>query len=70
MAIHICSNKQSANSKVHSTNNEMVIPVLINIPLVLSPSSQVLLKTPTKTQTSSADMTYLQHQIDRLRQEM
>ena len=30
----------------------------------------MLLKTPTKTQIPSTDMTYIQHQIDRLRQEM
>ena len=30
----------------------------------------MLLKTPTKVQLSSTDMTYIQHQIDRLRQQM
>ena len=30
----------------------------------------MLIKTPSKTQIPSTDMTYTQHQIDRLRQEM
>ena len=33
---------------------------------MLSPSSPVLSKTPTKTQIPSTDMTYIQHQIDAL----
>ena len=70
MAIHTRINKESANSEVYSTNDEILIPVLTNIPIVLSPTSPVLLKTPTKTHISSTDITYMQHQIDRLRQEM
>ena len=70
MAIHTHSIKQSANSEVHSTNDEILIPILTNIPITLSPSSPVLLKTPTKTQISSPDMTNIQHQTDKLRQEM
>ena len=37
---------------------------------MLSPSSPVLLKTPTKAQIPSTDMTYIHHQVDRLRQEI
>ena len=70
MAIHIRSNKKSANSEVYSTNDEILNPVSTNILIVLSPTSPVLLKTPTKTHKSSTVMTYMQHQIDRLRQEM
>ena len=67
MAIHIPSNKQSANAEVHSTNDEiLLIPVSTNIPIVLSSSSPVLSKTATKTQIPSTDMTYIQHQIDAL----
>ena len=66
MAIHTRSNKQSANAEVHGTNDEILIPVSTNIPVVLSPSSPVLSKTPTKTQIPSTDMTYIQHQIDAL----
>ena len=49
MAIHTRSNKQSANAEVHSTNDDILIPVSTNIPIVLSPSSRVLSKTPAKT---------------------
>ena len=70
MAIHTRSNKQYGNSEVHSTNDEILIPVSTNIPIVLSPSPPVLLKTPTKMQIRSTDFTYIQHQIDRSRQEM
>ena len=70
MAIYTSSNKQSANAEVHGTNDEILIPVSTNIPVVLSPSSPVLSKTPTKTQIPSTDMTYIQHQIDALRQEI
>ena len=70
MVIQTCNYKQSTNSEVHTTNDEILIPVSANLPIVLSPTSSVLLKTPTKTQTPSTDMTYIQHQIDRLRQEM
>ena len=49
MAIHTRSNKQSANAEVHSTNDDTLIPVSTNIPIVLSPSSRVLSKTPAKT---------------------
>ena len=64
MAIHTRSNNKSANAEVHSTNDEILIPVSTNIPIVLSPSSQA------KTQTSLADMTYIQHTIDALKQEI
>ena len=67
MAIHTRSNKQSANAEVHSTNNEILIPVSTNIQIVLSASSPVLSKTPTKTQIPSTHMTYIQHQLDALR---
>ena len=67
---YIRSNKQSGNSEVHGTNDEILIPVSTNIPIVISPSYPVLLKTPTKTQIPSIDVTYIQHQIDRLRKEM
>ena len=70
MVIHISSNKQSANTEVHGTNNEILILVSTNIPIVLSPSSPMLLKTPTKTELPSTNIAYLEHQIDRLRQEM
>ena len=61
MAIHTRSNKKSANSEVYSTNDQILVPVLTNIPIALSPTSPVLLKTPTKTHISSIDMTYMQH---------
>ena len=70
MAIHTRSNKKSVNAEVHSTNDEILIPVSSNIPIVLSPSSSVLSKSPTKTKIPSTDMTDMQHQIDALRQEM
>ena len=62
MAIHIPSNKQSANAEVHSTNDEiLLIPVSTNIPIALSSFSPVLLKILTKTHITSTDMTYMQH---------
>ena len=70
MAIHTRNNKKSVNAEVHSTNDEILIPVSTNIPIVLSPSSSVLSKSPTKTKIPSTDMTDIQHQIDALRQEM
>ena len=70
MAIHTRSNKKSVNAEVHSTNDEILIPVSTNIPIVLSPSFSVLSKSPTKTKIPSTDMTDMQHQIDALRQEM
>ena len=70
MVINTSNNKQSANSEVHGTNDEILILVTKNIVIVLSPSSPVLLKTPTKTQVPSNDMTCTQLQIDRLRDEM
>ena len=70
MKIYTSSNKQSTNSEVHSTNDGILIPVSTNIPIVRSPSSPVLWKTPTKTQLLSTDMSYIQHQIGRLRQGM
>ena len=51
-------------------NDEILIPVSTNIPIVLSPSSPVFSKTPTKTQIPSTNMTYIQHQVDALRQEI
>ena len=38
MVIHTRSNKQSANAEVHSTNDEILISVSKNIPIVLSSS--------------------------------
>ena len=70
MAIHTCSNKQSANAEVHSTNDEILITASTNITIVLSPSSPVISKTSTKTQIPSTDVTYIQYQIDALRQEI
>ena len=70
MAIHTRSNKQFAHAEVHSANDEILITVSTNIPIVLSPSSPVLSNTPAKTQIPSTDMTYIQHQIDALRQEI
>ena len=65
--IHTRSYKESTHSEVHSTNDEILIPVLTNIQTVLSSVSAVLLKTPTETKISSTNMTYIQHQIDRLK---
>ena len=65
--IHTRSYKESAHSEVRSTNDEILIPVLTNIQTVLSSVSAVLLKTPTETKISSTNMTYIQHQIDRLK---
>ena len=65
--IHTRSYKKSAHFEVHSTNDEILIPVLTNIQTVLSSVSAVLLKTPTKTKIPSTNMTYIQHQIDRLK---
>ena len=70
MATHTRSNKQYANVEVHSTNDEILIPVSTNIPVVLSSSSCVLSKAPAKTQIPSTDMNCIQHQMDVLRQEM
>ena len=70
MMIHTCRYKQSANSEVHNTNDEILIPVSTNIPIVLYRTSPVLLKTLTKTWISFIDVAYIQNQIDRLRQEM
>ena len=70
MTINTRSNKQSANSELYSTNDEILIPVSTNIPIVLSSSSPVVLKISTKTHMTSTDMTYMQHQVDRLRYEI
>ena len=70
MVIHTRRYKQSANSEVPSSNDETFILVSANIPIVLSPTSLMLLKTPTKTQIPSTDMIYMQHQFDILTQEM
>ena len=70
MAIQTRGNKQSANSDVHGTDDEILIPVSTNIPIVFFPSFSVLLKTPTKTQIASTDIAFIQHKIDKLRQEM
>ena len=65
-----CKFEQSANSEVYITNDEILIFVLTNTPIVLSPSSPVLSKISTKTQITSTNMIYMQHEIDRLRQEI
>ena len=65
-----CKFEQSANSEVYITNDEILIFALTNTPIVLSPSSPVLSKISTKTQITSTNMTYMQHEIDRLRQEI
>ena len=71
MAIHTHGNKQSANAEVHSTTvHSNINHGFDKYPTVLSPSSPLLLKASTKTQMPSKDVTYIQHQIDRLRQEM
>ena len=62
MAIHTRSNKISESAEVHSTNDKILISVSTSIPTVLFPSSPALLKTPTKTQIPSTDMTYIQYQ--------
>lgn len=50
--IHIHNYKQSANSEVHSDNDEIFIPVSTNIPKEISPTSSMLSKSPTATHTS------------------
>ena len=70
MTINTRSNNQSANSELYSTNDEILIPVSTNIPIVLSSSSAVVLKISTKAHMTSTDMTYMQHQVDRLRHEI
>lgn len=70
MTINTRSNKQSANSELYSTNDEILIPVSTNIPILLSSSSPVVLKISTKTHMTSTDMTYMQHQVDKLRHEI
>ena len=54
MLIHTRIYKPSASSEIHRNNDETLIPVLINFPTFL-----VLLKTPTKKQIPSTDMTYM-----------
>ena len=44
--------------------------IVLIVPIVLPLSSAVLSKTPTKTQIPSTNITYIQHQIDALRQEI
>ena len=68
--IHTCRYKQSANSEVYNTNDEILIPVSTNIPIVLYRTSPVLLKALTKTWISFTDVAYIQNQIDGLRQEV
>ena len=70
MAIQTRSNKQFEKAEIHGTNDQIIIPFLKNILIVLSPSSPKLSKTPTKTEIPSTDMTYLQHKIDALRPEI
>ena len=52
------------------SDGEVLIPIATNIPTELSPTSPVLPKTPTMEQLPSNETTYIQHQIDSLRQEL
>ena len=52
------------------SDGEVIIPITTNIPIELSPASPVLPKTPTKDHLPSNETTYIQHQIDLLRQEL
>ena len=46
------------------------IPVSTNVPIELTPGSLVLRKTPTKEEITSNNYSYIQHQIDLLKQEL
>ena len=50
------------------SDGEVLIPIATNIPIELSPFSQVLPNTPTMEHLPSNDTTHFQHQIDLLRQ--
>ena len=52
------------------SDGEVLIPIATNIPIELSPTSPVLPKIPTMEQLPSNETTYIQHQIDSLRQEL
>ena len=52
------------------SDGEVLIPIEANISLELSPASPVLPKTPTMERLHLNDKTYLQPQIDLLRQEL
>ena len=52
------------------SDGEVLIPIATNIPIELSPTSPVLPKTTTMEQLPSNETTYIQHQIDSLRQEL
>ena len=52
------------------SDGEVIIPITTNIPIELSPASPVLPKTPTKDHLPSNETTYIQNQIDLLRQEL
>ena len=52
------------------SDGEVLIPIATNIPIELSPTSPVLPKTPTMEELPSNETTYIQHQIDSLRQEL
>ena len=46
------------------------ISVSANVPIELTPGSPVLRKTPTKEEITSKNYSYIQHQIDLLKQEL
>ena len=46
------------------------IPVSTNVPIELTPGSPVLRKTPTEEEITSNNYSYIQHQIDLLKQEL
>ena len=71
--IHIHNYKQSANSEVHSDNDEIFIPVSTNIPKEISPNFSKFLQCYQRAQLQHillADMANKQQQVDSLKQGM
>ena len=61
-----CSN----NNTPIILNLKYKISVSANVPIELTPGSPVLRKTPTKEEITSKNYSYIQHQIDLLKQEL
>ena len=60
----------SSNNTPIILNLKYKISVSANVPIELTPGSPVLRKTPTKEEITSKNYSYIQHQIDLLKQEL
>ena len=52
------------------SDGKVLIPIAINIPIELSAAQPMLTKTPTMEHLPLNDITYFQHQVNLLRQEL